>query len=160
MPQTSVPDEYEEWLERLRSTYEAVSFTCVHRLGDRTLADQVSAQVVVGMLAKPGVFRFFGLPFSARIGHLAEDRIAAAKAGELGPPVDWTTVLRELRALPRLERRVFVLSCVHGHELPEIAANLGASLGTVREIRDQVLRHMRGIAGEEFADDDNHHDHQ
>jgi DNA-directed RNA polymerase specialized sigma24 family protein len=155
VPQYSTAsDEYEEWLDRVRSTYEAVSFTCVHRLGDRHLADQVSAQVVAGMISKPGVVRFFGLPYSARIGHLAEDRIAAARAGQSYPTIDWSDLLRNLREIPQQQRRVFVLSCVRGSGPQEIAEELGVSVSAARELRDDVLRRMRSIAGKEADDDE------
>lgn len=156
VPQSSAPtfDEYEEWLDRVRSTYEAVSFTCLHRLGDRRLADRVSAQVVAGMIAKPGVFRFFGLPYSARIGHLAEDRIAAARAGQSRPTTEWSDLLQNLRELPQQQRRVFVLSCVRGHGPQEIAEELGVSVIAARELRDDVLHRMRSIAGEEAGGDE------
>lgn len=153
-PSTSAPDEYEEWLDRLRSTYEAVGFTCLHRLGDRRLAEQVSAQVVLGMLAKPSVFRFFGLPYSARIGHLAEDRIAAAKAGEPCPAIDWSDLVGKLQEIPVQQRHVFVLGCVQGHQPPEIADRLGVPVSTARKLYDDVLRRMRSIVGENTEPDD------
>ncbi|MDN5856734.1 MAG: hypothetical protein L0K86_28635, partial [Actinomycetia bacterium] len=56
--------EYAAWLDRVRATYEAVRYTCAHRLADPALAEQVSVQVVAGMVARPAVFRYFGLPYS------------------------------------------------------------------------------------------------
>lgn len=155
MRQDSAPelDEYEQWLDRVRSTYESVSFTCLHRLGDRTIADRVSAEVVAGMLAKPGVFRFFGLPYSARIGHLAEDRIAAARISEPHGTVEWPDLLRGLQELSRDERHLFVLTCVRGNTSEEIAEDLGVSVEAAQELRERVLHHMRRIAGDESDDD-------
>ncbi|MBC3194912.1 hypothetical protein H7X46_28055 [Pseudonocardia sp. C8] len=146
-PSTLEPDEYDEWLDRVRSTYEAVRFTCHHRLGDRLLASRVSAQVVAGMLARPGVFRFFGMPFSARVGHLAEEQIAAARRGELQGSAVWPELERRLRELTEQQRRVFVLSFVHGSGTEETARKLGVPEEVAHDLRDDVLRLVRGIAG-------------
>lgn len=150
----AVLDEYEKWLERVRSTYESVMFICRHRLGDRQLADQVSAQVVAAMIRKPAVFRYFGLPYSARIGHLAEDRIAAARSGRLGNTANWPDLLRSLGELPDMHRSVFVLACVHGQEIEKVAGDLEMSVPTARELRDEVLRRMRTIGGEGNYEDE------
>jgi len=143
-------DGYEEWLDRLRSTYESISFSCVHRLGDRALADRVAAQVVAGLLRKPSVFRFFGLPYSARIGHLAEDHIAAAKAGDRNQTADWARILRNLRALPQLTRTVFVLSCVHGLDAAQIATHLGLTDDAAHDAVADALAQMRAIGDQEL----------
>ena len=39
--------------------------------------------MVAGLIARPQVFRYFGLPYSGRIAKLAEARLAEAAAGEL-----------------------------------------------------------------------------
>ena len=54
--------EWDAWRERVRATYEAVEYTCAHRLADATLAGPVAVQVVAGLIARPQVFRYFGLP--------------------------------------------------------------------------------------------------
>lgn len=151
-PSPAPPDEYEEWLDRVRSTYESVSFTCVYRLGDRSLAENVGAQVIAGMIARPKVFRFFGLPYSARIGHLAEDRIAAARAGQLSPTVTWAGLLRRLRDVPPQQQHVFVLSYVRGIDIEDIAQQLGISVSAAQRLRADVLGAMREISGENPGD--------
>src|SRR6478752_1850270 len=75
-PASLVP-EYEAWMERVCATHDAITYTCHHRLGNRSLAAQVSAQVLAGLLAKPKVFRYFGLPYSGRIARLAAARLAS-----------------------------------------------------------------------------------
>lgn len=150
-PEKTTCDEYEKWLDRLRSTYESVGFACLPRLHDRRLADQVSAQVVAGLIARPSVFQYFGLPFSARVGHLAEHRIAAARAGTLRPTASWPELLGALRALPELERRVFVLACVRGMTVPAIADALALPEAGAAELQDQVINRMQTIAGEDAS---------
>ncbi|MFB9745130.1 sigma factor-like helix-turn-helix DNA-binding protein [Pseudonocardia sulfidoxydans] len=125
----------------------------MHRLGDRLLADRVGAQVVAGMLRKPGVFRFFGLPYSARIGHLAEARIAEAKAGRRDQIAEWDRILRSLRSIPAPDRDAFVLTCVQGLEVPEIAGRLGLTDQEARRLIDTALGRMRAIADEELGDE-------
>ena len=73
----AIAQEFAEWLERVRATFEAVQYTCAHRLADPTLAEQVSVQVVAGMVSRPAVFRYFGLPYCGT--HRAAGRGAAGR---------------------------------------------------------------------------------
>jgi hypothetical protein len=50
--------EYGEWLDRHRTTFEAVRHTCSHRLSDPGLAEQVSLQVVAGLVARHSRARY------------------------------------------------------------------------------------------------------
>jgi DNA-directed RNA polymerase specialized sigma24 family protein len=146
LPTSFQPAEYDEWLERVRSTYESVFFTCSHRLGDRRTAAQVSVQVVIGLLAKPTVFQYFGLPYSARIAHLAEERIAAARAGMLVPTVEWADLFDRLRELPEEHREILVLACVRGYDDAQLADACGVPPETASQRRDGALRRLRSIA--------------
>lgn len=141
-------EEYEHWLGRLRSTYESVTFACLHRLHDRALAESVGVHVVAGMLSRPGVFRFHGMPYSARIGHIAEDRIAAAKEGRLEPSEGWELLIGRLQKLPRSQREVVVLGYVHGLDPEAMAEHLGQSVATVRSLQIETLGTLRDIAAE------------
>jgi len=129
---------YEEWLERLEATYRSVAFCSVHRLGDRALAEQVSAQVVEGLIAKPQVFRYWGLPYSGRIAHLAEALIAQAREGTLREGQDWPTLLTGLRGIPVNQQEVFVLACVEGHDDARLASALSCDEAEARRRREQM----------------------
>src|SRR5215212_6109559 len=120
---------YEEWLERLSATYRSVAYYCFHRLHDRALAEGVSVEVVAEMLARPKVFRYFGLPFSGQIGRSAEPRIARlqrekqrGKAGE--DPREWQKLSSRLLGVSPEHQEVFVLAYVEGYPDTQIAAAL------------------------------------
>jgi hypothetical protein len=139
-------DEYEAWMRRVRATYEALTYTCWHRLGDHQLAEQVSVQVIAGLVARPRVFRYYGLPYSGRIARLAEDKIAEAQQGRLAAVEPWSKLSSTLAELPSLYRRVFLLTCVFDHDDTELAAALGCDYETAGSRRAEIMALMEEIA--------------
>jgi DNA-directed RNA polymerase specialized sigma24 family protein len=131
--------EFDEWLDRVRATFESVRFTCTHRLADPTLAEQVSVQVVAGMVGRPAVFRYFGLPYSGRIAKLAEARIAEADAGELATVCRWTVLRDRLAALPPEHREALVVTCLRGGDVEELAAVLSCDSATAEYRHEAML---------------------
>lgn len=128
----SVQVEFDEWLDRVHALFAAVRYTCAHRLADPSLAEQVSVQVVAGMVARPSVFRYFGLPFSGRIAKLAEGLIADADAGELATVCGWPELRDRIANLPHEHREALVVTCLRGGDVEELAAVLscdGAAAG-------------------------------
>ncbi|MHA6783618.1 hypothetical protein ACVGOW_21905 [Pseudonocardia saturnea] len=130
--------EFDEWFDRVRALFEAVRFTCTHRLADPSLAEQVSVQVVAGMVARPSVFRYFGLPFSGRIAKLAEGLIAAADAGELAAVCGWPELRDRIAGFPHEHREPFVVTCLRGGDVEELAAVLGCDVA-VAEFRHEAM---------------------
>ena len=55
----------------------------------------------------------------------------------------WPAVARELRSLPRVQRRVLVLSYAHGLTLREIGTRIGLSESGVCRIRSRAIRELR-----------------
>lgn len=145
-PEDAASSEYAAWTERVRATYEAIAYTCAHRLHDRRLAEQVAVQVVAGLLARPRVFRYFGLPYSGRIATLAEARIAEVRQGRLAVVGEWPALLDRLSAVAPAHQEVFVLTCVLGQDDTELAASLGCDGDAATGRRDETLRLMRRIA--------------
>ncbi|MPZ67395.1 MAG: hypothetical protein GEU83_18470 [Pseudonocardiaceae bacterium] len=143
---TEYADEYVHWTERVRATYEAISYTCHHRLGDHQLAERVAVQVVAGLVARPGVFRYFGLPYSGRIAKLAEKRIAEAQQGRLAAVGDWDELRDSLDEVTAAHQEVFVLTCVRGCDDEEVAATLGCDPVAAAGRRDATMALMRHIA--------------
>lgn len=142
---------YEEWLERLSATYRSVAYCCSHRLRDRALAEGVSVEVVAEMLARPKVFRYFGLPFSGQIARLAEPRIAQlqrekqqGKAGE--DAKEWQKLFSHLLGVPREHQEVFALAYVEGYPDTEIAAALGCSEDTARQRREDMIHLLQELS--------------
>jgi hypothetical protein len=142
----SLLPEYEAWMARVCATYDAITYTCHHRLGNRRLAEQVGTQVLAGLLAKPQVFRYFGLPYSGRIARLAEARLAEAREGRLADVGSWTDLLGGLTGLPIEHQEVLVLTCVRGDDDWQLASNLGCDEHTASLRRHRTMEYMRGLA--------------
>ncbi len=142
---------YEEWLERLSATYNSVAHCCRYRLQDRAAAESVSMEVVAEMLARPKVFRFFGLPFSGQLAKLAEPRIARVQRGTtMGGSMEWQEFLVRLRDVSKEHQEVFLLTCIEGYTDREVAVALGcdedaarlrreSTMGLLQELSESVL---------------------
>jgi hypothetical protein len=142
----AIAAEFAGWLERVRATFEAVRYTCAHRLADPTLAEQVSVQVVAGMVSRPGVFRYFGLPYSGRIAKLAEARLAEADAGELATVCGWAELLGRLVEVPDEHRGALVMMCVRGDDLESLAAVLSCDEASAESRHEAMLLFMSELA--------------
>lgn len=143
---------YEEWLERLSATYRSVAYCCSYRLQDYALAEDVSVEVVAEMLARPKVFRYFGLPFSGQIARLAEPRIArlqgekqqSSKADE--NTKEWEELFSRLLDVSREHQEVFVLAYVEGCPDAEIAAALECSESAARQQREDMTNLLQELS--------------
>jgi hypothetical protein len=132
--------EYADWLSRLQMTRESVAYCCFHRLGrDSALAERVSVEVAAGLLARPKVFQYYGLPFSGRIAHLTEMGIARATAGRPGGRCTWTVVHEALAALTLEQQEVVVQICVEGCDDDALAAVLGCDEAEAQRRREDAL---------------------
>lgn len=145
-PEALLP-AYAEWLERVEMTRESIGYCCFHRLNrDRALAERVSVGVVAGLLARPLVFQYFGLPFSGRVAHLAEQGIARAAQGMRDQVCAWEVLRGELLTLAPQEQEVVVYACVEGYDDPELAAALHCDEESARRRRDEVVERLRRCA--------------
>ena len=149
---------YEEWLERLSATYEAVAYCCFHRLKDRTSAERVSVEVVAEMLARPKVFQYFGLPFSGQIGRLTEPRISRARQGEVGSGASWRQLRAGLLEVPLEQQGAFVLTCVEGRSDAEIAVALGCDEETARRRRESMTGLLQELSRSVLSPEERKHD--
>ncbi|WP_425005611.1 hypothetical protein [Mycolicibacterium sp. S3B2] len=134
--------DYQRWIERLCDTHDSVRYTIGHRLRDFDRAERLSVQVVLHMLGKPNVFRYQGLPYSARIGSVAETLLAAKPADDEKSP-DWPTVVAYLEQMPVPLRLVHVGAFIHGVADDDLIGALGstttASLSRLRiEVQDYL----------------------
>ena len=139
--------EFGQWLQRLVSTYDAITYTCRYRVGDRELAREVGFRVLAGMIGSPQVFAHHGLPYSGRIGRLAEPLIAEARQGHLavGPADQWPGVLHQLRQMPTDVRDVAVATWVLGHKGDALGAFLGCDRETAERRRQHALGWVRAL---------------
>lgn len=143
---STLASEYAAWLDRVRATYEAVQYTCAHRLADPTLAEQVAVQVAAGLVSRPSVFRYFGLPYSGRIARLAEARIAEADAGGLATVCVWAELRAQLERMPVRHREVLVVTCVRGGDVEALAAELSCDEAAAERWHEEMLAYMLEVA--------------
>ncbi|ODU01296.1 MAG: hypothetical protein ABS81_21015 [Pseudonocardia sp. SCN 72-86] len=106
----------------------------------------MAVQVVAGLIARPMVFRYFGLPYSGRIATLAEARIADADEGALTLAGDWLLLYAQLGDLPTEHRTVFVGVCVNGEDIAALANRLGCDESAAELRRTSTLTFMRDLA--------------
>lgn len=143
---TDLRADYAEWLTRVETTYQAVSYTCRVRLGNAAAGEAVAVRVAEGLLARPRVFRHWGLPFSGRIATLAEDAIAAVARGDPAPSRSWADIRAELAALGAHEQQAVVLVCVEGCTDAELAEALGCDTDAAGARRTGTLDRLRVVA--------------
>lgn len=140
--------EYDAWLVRLSQTYESVQYCCRYRLGDPALAERAAVEVIAGLLARPQVWQYFGLPFSGRVAKLTEQCLAEvpARAGSSAVGAGFDEVRDALAALPPPDRMRFVEMCVEGHDEAALATAMDCSEETARRGWAQTLGRLRDIA--------------
>ncbi len=138
--------EFAQWLDRVRATFEAVEYTVSHRLANPGLAAQVAVQVAAGLVSRPMVFRFQGLPYSGRLARLAETRIAEADAGTLATVCGWAELYARLGAVSAEHRDVLVRVCVRGEDLGTLAAGLDCDEAVATARRAATLSFMHDVA--------------
>ncbi len=143
--------EWAAWRERVQATYAAVEYTCAHRLTDPSLAGAVAVQVVAGLVARPQIFRYFGLPFSGRIAKLAEARLAEAAAGELATVCAWGYLRERLDAVPDPHRDALVVTCALGEDASALASAWSCDDATAEAGHRAMLAFMREVAGPGLA---------
>jgi DNA-directed RNA polymerase specialized sigma24 family protein len=140
--------EFQAWLERLRMTYESVAHCCSYRLEhDRGAAERVSMRVIAGLLAKPRVLQYHGLPFSGRVSHLAQVGIAEWQRGEVLAGGTWEEVRAALEQLSRDEKEIVVLTCVDGRDDAQLAAALGCDEPVAAARREAAFRRLNDLGG-------------
>ncbi len=149
---TDVLIEYDQWLERIDATYRSVAFCCWHRLGDRVAADEVSAQVVAHLVAKPAVFRYFGLPFSGRIARSAERGIAQAKEGTLPTSRGWPCLIGRLQQVPLEHREILVLACIDNLDDTALAEALGCDTQAAQDRKVASMQYWDQLASGVLGD--------
>ncbi|MBW4818787.1 hypothetical protein [Rhodococcus qingshengii] len=131
--------EYQEWLQRVCDTHSALCFTLGHRIGNPARAEVVSFQVVAAMLRRPRVFRYQGLPYSARIGTLVESVLSGHHSSrsdpETGDVADWRRLVEYLEHMPAQLKPVHVAAFVHSLCDEEIGAEHDIEAAYIGEMR-------------------------
>lgn len=140
--------DFREWLQRVQDTCDAVRYTYGHRDGgDRDFAEKLGVHVILQLLGKPNVFRYHGMPFSARIGNLAGPFLnGESNRNELTLAVSWFEVKTYLEACPGHLRAAVVSSFVYGDSIPAMSERLGWSLNESARLRAEAAAYL-GRAG-------------
>lgn len=135
--------KYADWLHRVEMTRESVAYCCFHRLGrNQALAERVSIEVTAGLLARPKVFQYYGLPFSGRIAHLTEMGIERAAAGRPGGKCTWQVLRQALAGLTIVQQEVVVQICVEGCDDDALAAAIGCDEAEAQHHREDALARL------------------
>lgn len=132
-------------------TYQAVINCCSYRMDCPEDAELVAETVIRGLLARPRVFRYFGLPYSGRIARLAERKIAELRADPVREPggqgSHWCAqAVARLRRMPEPQRTAFVQYCVDGDDIEGVAALVGCDETEARAILADALATVESVA--------------
>ena len=128
------------------------------RLGDRHLAEDLTAEVFREALAGIGKFEWRGIPFAAWLLRIASRTIAdhfQSSSRETGNPAeepeqpDPTEIERHamlfqlVERLPEAQFRVIHLRFVQQKSIREIAQELGRSEGAVKQLQLRAIENLR-----------------
>ena len=129
------------------------------RVRDRSVAEDLTAEVFRHALASIGAFEWRGVPFSAWLYRIAANEIAdhmtkaARERGRVEPDEpsrDDTeriehraTLFRLVDELPADQRRVVVMRFAEERSIREIAETLGRSEGAVKQLQWRALETLR-----------------
>jgi len=143
--------------------FERVYAFVMHRVRDRSAAEDLTADVFRHALAAIGGFEWRGVPFKAWLYRIAANEIAdyaAKKTREKGavaegePSCDEAeliehraTLFRLVDDLPPDQRRVIVMRFAEERSVREVAADLGRSEASVKQLQWRALQTLRARMG-------------
>lgn len=143
---------YEAHFERI---YAFVS----RRVRNRSVAEDLTAEVFRRALAAIGGFEWRGVPFAAWLYRIAANEIAdhagrsarESGASSLAEPghediemaEHRATLFRLVGSLPADQRRVIVMRFAEERSIREIATDLGRSEGAIKQLQWRALQNLR-----------------
>jgi RNA polymerase sigma-70 factor (ECF subfamily) len=133
------------------------------RVGNRTDAEDVTATVFHKALANLHRFEWRGVPFVAWLMRIAANELAdwarqrarplpelaAQSTAELDVVERRAALFRSVRALPDDQRRVVTLRFAEQWTIKEVAADLGRSVGAVKQLQFRALSTLRAQLGDD-----------
>ncbi len=139
--------------------FERIYAFIAHRVRDRSVAEDLTAEVFRRALASIGAFEWRGVPFASWLYRIAANEIAdhMTKAAREHGSIDTnepsrdeteriehrTTLFRLVDELPPDQRRVVVMRFAEERSIREIAATLGRSEGAVKQLQWRALETLR-----------------
>ncbi len=143
--------------------FERIYAFVVRRVRDRSIAEDLTAEVFRHALAAIGGFEWRGVPFASWLYRIAANEIAdyvsrAARergsiaAGEpthdeIGGSEHRATLFRLVDTLPPDQRRVIVMRFAEERSIRDIAEDLGRSEGAVKQLQWRALQTLRSRMG-------------
>lgn len=143
--------------------FERIYAFVLHRVRDRSVAEDVTAEVFRHALAAIGAFEWRGVPFAAWLYRIASNEIAdhvAKRVREQGsiatgePSRDETSAIEHRATLYRLvddlpadQRRVIVMRFAEERSIRDIAETLGRTEGAVKQLQWRALQTLRTRMG-------------
>jgi RNA polymerase sigma-70 factor, ECF subfamily len=135
------------------------------RVGSRTDAEDLTATVFHQALANLHRFEWRGVPFVAWLMRIASNEladwarqrarpvpeVAAQSTADLDVVERRAALFRSVRALPDDQRRVVALRFAEQWTIKEVAADLGRSVGAVKQLQFRALSTLRAQLGDEHA---------
>jgi RNA polymerase sigma-70 factor, ECF subfamily len=135
------------------------------RVGSRTDAEDLTATVFHQALANLHRFEWRGVPFVAWLMRIASNEladwahqrarpvpeVAAQSTADLDVVERRAALFRSVRALPDDQRRVVALRFAEQWTIKEVAADLGRSIGAVKQLQFRALSTLRAQLGDEHA---------
>ena len=142
--------------------FERVYAYAVKRVGNRTEAEDVTAEVFHQALANLKRFEWRGIPFAAWLFRIAANLIsdrwqrsgrevsddseiesAQTSPAEIEEVERRATLFRLVNTLPEEQRRVVVLRFVEDKSIKEVAREVGKTEGAVKQLQFRALTSLR-----------------
>ena len=143
--------------------FERIYAFVVRRVRDRSVAEDLTAEVFRHALSAIGGFEWRGVPFSAWLYRIAANEIAdhMRKIGretesiaggepsrdELELIEHRATLFRLVATLPADQRRVIVMRFAEERSVRDVAASLGRSEAAVKQLQWRALQTLRARMG-------------
>lgn len=138
--------EYRQWVQRVQDTHDAVRYTYGFRPVDAASIEAVADYVILEMLKRPSVFKYQGLPYSARIGALAGPFLNREKnETELADLASWDEIQHHLMACREVLQAVIVCAFVHGETDECISGAIGRTPEESAGLRSEALAYLANV---------------
>ncbi|MFQ5382017.1 MAG: RNA polymerase sigma factor [Dehalococcoidia bacterium] len=157
----------EAWNSLYTAHHSAIYRYCFHRLGERTLSEDVAADVFLEAVRGIGRYRYRGIPFRAWLYRIAHNLVAdqlrrkgaapAAMAVADAPEeavseqdfadsvLDQAAIRTALVQLTEDQQQVIVMRFFEGLAIAEVAAAMGKRAGAIKQLQHRAIGRLRSL---------------